>query len=100
MGNEHNTSGLLQKNVYINKINQKLRQQVRNEQVENKKTMTKNKTMQTQTNVGNEHDRNNNFVFFVSKDSMCNFSTFDTTCVNRQKKYKNQYPPTNIKKSQ
>ncbi len=54
-----------------------------NEQVDNKKTTT-NKTMQTQTNnAGNEHDRSRKFVFFASKYLVCNFSTFDTTCVNR-----------------
>jgi hypothetical protein len=54
-----------------------------NEQVDNKKTTTNNKTTQTQTkNAGNEHDRSSKFVFFASKYLVCNFSTFDTTCVN------------------
>jgi len=54
-----------------------------NEQIENKKTTTKNKTMQTQTNnVGNEHNKNNKHVLLASKYLVCNFSTFDTTCVN------------------
>jgi hypothetical protein len=48
MGNEHDTSGLLQRSVYINKQKWKFKQQARNEQVENKKTMTKNRTTQTQ----------------------------------------------------
>jgi hypothetical protein len=50
MGNEHNTSGLLQRNVYVNKKKWKPKQQARNEQVENKKTTTKNRTTQIQTN--------------------------------------------------
>ncbi len=45
-----------------------------------------------QNNTRNEHDRNSKLVFFVSKYWVCNFSTFDTTCVNRKKQYKNQYP--------
>jgi hypothetical protein len=37
--------------------------------------------MQIETNnAGNEHNRNNKFVFIVSKYSVCNFSSFDTTC--------------------
>ncbi len=60
VGNEHDTNGLLQKNVYRNKKNQKFKQQTGSEQVENKKTTTNNITTQTQTNnAGNEHDRNN-----------------------------------------
>jgi hypothetical protein len=41
---------LLQRNVYRNKKKGKPKQQVGNEQVKKKKTTTKNKTMQTQTN--------------------------------------------------
>jgi len=53
---------------------------VGNEQVKNKKTMTNNKTTQTQTNnTRNEHDRNSKLALFATKYSMCNFSTFDTT---------------------
>ncbi len=54
-------------------------------QIKYKKTTTKKKTTQTKTNnVGNEHEKNNKLVFFVSKYSVCNFSTFDTTCINHQ----------------
>ncbi len=92
--NEHDKSGLLQKN-------RKPKQQVGNEQVENKKTMTKNRTTQTQrNNARNEHDKSGKLVLFVRKYLVCNFSTFDTTCVNYQKQYKNQYPLANIKKFQ
>jgi hypothetical protein len=56
-----------------------------NEQVENKKTMTKKNLTQTQTNnTRNEHDSSSKLVFFVNKYLVCNFSTFDTTCVSRQ----------------
>jgi hypothetical protein len=64
----------------------KSKEQVGIEQVENKKTTIKNRIMQTKTNnTGNEHDKNNNLVLFVNKYLVCNFSTFDTTCVNCQK---------------
>jgi hypothetical protein len=63
----------------------KSKEQVGIEQVENKKTTIKNRIMQTKTNnMGNEHDKNNNLVLFVNKYLVCNFSTFDTTCVNCQ----------------
>jgi hypothetical protein len=66
---------LFQKKFHTNKIHQTPRQQARNEQVENKKTMKKNKTTQTQiNNARNEHDISNKFVPFVSKDSMCSFN--------------------------
>jgi hypothetical protein len=52
----------------------------------NKKTKIKNKTTQTQTNnVGNEHDKKSKPSLFANKYLVCNFSTFDTTCVNCQK---------------
>jgi hypothetical protein len=72
------------KEMFIKTKNKwKPKQQIGNEQVKNKKTTTKNNTTQTQiNNVGNEHDRNNKPVFFVSKYLMCNFLIFDTTCVN------------------
>ncbi len=71
------------------------------QQVKNKKTTTKNRTTQTKTNnTGNEHDRSSKPIFFTSKYSLCNFSTFDTTCVNCHKRYRNKYPPANIKKPQ
>jgi hypothetical protein len=55
MGNEHNTSGLLQRSVYRNKKKWKPKQQVGIEKVENKKTTTKNKTTQTEIiNTRNE----------------------------------------------
>jgi hypothetical protein len=64
----------------------KSKEQVGIEQVENEKTTIKNRIMQTKTNnTGNEHDKNNNLVLFVNKYLVCNFSTFDTTCVNCQK---------------
>jgi hypothetical protein len=57
-----------------------------NEKVDNNETMIDNKTMQTQTNnIGNEHDRRNQLILFVSKCWTCNFSTFDMRCVNHQK---------------
>ncbi len=84
--NEQDTNALLQINVNRNKKNWKPKQQVGNEQVENKKTMIKNRTMQTQTNnTGNEHDRSSKPILFASKYLVCNFSAFDTTCVNQQK---------------
>jgi len=84
--NELETNALLQRNVYRNKKIQKPKQQAGNEQVENKKTMTRNRTTVTQTNnVGNEHDRSNKPILFASKYSVRNFSTFDTTCFNRHK---------------
>jgi hypothetical protein len=83
MGNEHDASRLLLRNVYKNG---KPKQQVGIKQIKYKKTTTKKKTTQTKTNnVGNEHEKSNKPVFFVSKYSVCNFSTFDTTCVNHQK---------------
>jgi hypothetical protein len=86
MGNEHDTNGLLQKHIYKNKKNWKPKQKkVGNKQVENKKTMTKNKITQTRTNnTRNENDSSSKLVFFVNKYLVCNFSTFDTTCVNCQ----------------
>jgi hypothetical protein len=61
----------------------KPKQEAGNEKVKNKKTTTKNRTMQTQiNNVGNEHDRSSNPILFASKYLMCNFLIFDTTCVN------------------
>jgi hypothetical protein len=35
--------------------------------------------------MGNEHDRSSKPILFVRKYLMCNFSTFDTTCVNHHK---------------
>jgi hypothetical protein len=66
--------------MFTNKKNRKPKQ------VDNKKTMTNNRTTQTQTNnVGNEHDKSSKHVHFVSKYLVYNFSTFDPTSVNCQK---------------
>jgi hypothetical protein len=46
-------------------------------------TNNNNKTTQTQTNnMRNEHNKRRQPIFFASKYSVCNFSTFGTTCVN------------------
>jgi len=72
----------LQISVYRNKKKKKPKQQVGIKQVENKKTTKKNRTMQLEiNNAGNEHDRSNKPILFVSKY----FSSFDTTRVNHQK---------------
>jgi hypothetical protein len=65
---------------------------VEKQQVKNNKITTNNETTQPQiNNMGNGHDKSSKPVLFASKYSMCNFSTFDTTHVNCQKIYKNQY---------
>ncbi len=70
-------------------------------QIENKNTTIKNKTTQIETNnAKNEHDKRNKPILFASKYSVCNFSTFDITCVNCQKQCRNKYLPTYIKKLQ
>ncbi len=96
-GHEHNASGLLQRSVHKKNKNGN----PNNKRELNKKVTTKNKTMQIETNnIGNEHNRNSKPVLFVKKYLVCNFSTFDTTCVNRQKQYINKYPHAYIKKPQ
>jgi hypothetical protein len=55
------------------------------------------KTTQPQTNnARNEHDRKRQINSFVSKCSVCNFSTFGTKCVN----HINHYELENNKKPQ
>jgi hypothetical protein len=44
VGNEHDTSGLLDKNVYKNNKSWKPKQEIGNEQVENNKTTIKKQT--------------------------------------------------------
>jgi len=71
------------------------------EQVKNKKTLSKNITMQTKTNnARNEHNRSSKLVLFGNKYLVSNFSTCDTICVNHQKQYRNKYPLGYIKKPQ
>jgi hypothetical protein len=95
MGNEHDTNELLQRSVYRNK--KKTKTQTSREQEDN----NKEKTTQIETNnAKNEHDKSNKPILFTSEYSMCDFSTFDTTCVNHHKQYKNKYPHENIKKPQ
>ncbi len=89
------------KDVFIETKKRKPKQQMGIKQVKNKKTLTKNITMQTKTNnARNEHDRSSKLVLFGNKYLVSNFSTFGTICVNCQKQYRNKYPPTYIKKLQ
>jgi hypothetical protein len=67
------------------------------EQVENKNNKEQKNANPNKQCKKWEHDRSNKPILFVNKYSMCNFSTFDTTCVNHQQQYKNEYPPANIK---
>ncbi len=61
--NEHDASGLLQRNVYIN---EKPKQQVGIKQIEYKKTTMKKETTENETNMGNEHDKNSKLVLFLN----------------------------------